>query len=83
MADRSFDVAMAVLSDHHWPDRQRGLRELRRVASQRVVLFNANPGEANLFWLTTSTCAAFSRSFPLATAPRALGSASCERYSGT
>lgn len=50
-ADRSFDVATAVLSDFHWRDRQRGLRELRRVASQRVVVFNANPGEANLFWL--------------------------------
>lgn len=62
---------MAVLSDHHWRDRQRGLRELRRVASQRVVLFNANPGEANLFWLIREYYAGLSRSFPLATAPRA------------
>ena len=38
--DDSFDAAMAVLSDHHWRDRQQGLRELRRVARQRVVLFN-------------------------------------------
>lgn len=28
--DASFDAAMAVLSDHHWQDRVRGLRELRR-----------------------------------------------------
>jgi len=51
-ADRSFDAAMAVLSDHHWADRGRGLAELRRVARDRVVLFNANPAEAGLFWLT-------------------------------
>jgi SAM-dependent methyltransferase len=51
--DDAFDAVMAVLSDHHWRDRRRGLAELRRVARERVVLFNANPGEADLFWLTT------------------------------
>lgn len=51
--DDAFDAVMAVLSDHHWRDRAGGLRELRRVARERVVLFNANPGEAELFWLTT------------------------------
>jgi hypothetical protein len=42
-----------VLSDHHWQDRRRGFAELRRVARRRVVLFNANPGEADRFWMTT------------------------------
>ena len=51
--DGSFDAVMAVLSDHHWSDRRRGFAELRRVARDRVVLFNANPAEADLFWLTT------------------------------
>ncbi len=51
--DDSFDAVMAVLSDHHWSDRRRGLSELRRVARDRVVLFNANPAEAERFWLTT------------------------------
>jgi SAM-dependent methyltransferase len=51
--DRSFDAVMAVLSDHHWSDRARGLQELRRVARGRVVLFNANPAEAELFWMTS------------------------------
>jgi SAM-dependent methyltransferase len=37
-ADQSFDAAMAVLSDHHWPDPVAGLREMRRVA-RRVVVF--------------------------------------------
>ena len=50
--DGAFDAVMAVLSDHHWTDRRRGLRECRRVARERVVLFNANPAEAGLFWLT-------------------------------
>ena len=51
-ADASFDAVMAVLSDHHWTDRARGLRELRRVARDRVVIVNANPAEADRFWLT-------------------------------
>ncbi len=52
-ADGSFDGAMAVLSDHHWRDRRQGLRELRRVARRRVVLFNADPALADRFWLTS------------------------------
>jgi SAM-dependent methyltransferase len=51
--DDSFDAVMAVLSDHHWSDRRRGLAELRRVARRRIVVFNADPGEADVFWLTT------------------------------
>jgi SAM-dependent methyltransferase len=51
--DGSFDAVMAVLSDHHWSDRRRGFEELCRVARHRIVLFNADPGEADLFWLTT------------------------------
>jgi SAM-dependent methyltransferase len=52
-ADGSFDAVMSVLSDHHWTDRGRGFEELRRVARERVVLFNLNPAEADLFWMTT------------------------------
>ena len=50
--DDSFDIAMAILSDHHWQDRGRGLREMRRVARGRVLLFNADPAFARDFWLT-------------------------------
>jgi SAM-dependent methyltransferase len=64
LADDSFDVAMAVLSDHHWADRSRGLRELRRVARSRVVLFNADPAEAELFWLTNEYLPGFLRLIP-------------------
>jgi SAM-dependent methyltransferase len=50
--NESFDAAMAVLSDHHWRDRATGLREMRRVARDRVVIVNADPGLADNFWLT-------------------------------
>jgi SAM-dependent methyltransferase len=49
--DRSFDAAMAVLSDHHWPDPVAGLREMRRVA-RRVVVFQFDDECFDLFWLT-------------------------------
>jgi SAM-dependent methyltransferase len=63
-AENSFDAAMSVLSDHHWSDRSRGLAELRRVARHRVVLFNANPGEADLFWLTREYLPGFRQVLP-------------------
>jgi SAM-dependent methyltransferase len=50
--DSSFDAAMAVLSDHHWENHTAGLRELRRVARRRVVLFTWDPRYADTFWLT-------------------------------
>ena len=51
-ADGSFDAAMAVLSDHHWPDRAAGLRELRRVARRRAVVFQCDLAvQAGAFWL--------------------------------
>lgn len=49
--DDCFDAALAVLTVHHWPDRQLGLSELRRVARSRIVVLTwdrASPG----FWLT-------------------------------
>ena len=49
--DDSFDAAMAILSDHHWGDHERGLAELRRVARRRVVLFNAQPHSVVDSWL--------------------------------
>jgi SAM-dependent methyltransferase len=60
-ADASFGAAMAVLSDHHWPDRAAGLRELRRVARQRVAVFTWDPRFADAFWLTRDYLPAFKR----------------------
>lgn len=47
----SVDAAMTVLSAHHWPDLERGLREMARVARKRLVLLTWVP-DATPFWLT-------------------------------
>ena len=41
--DGAFDAAMAVLTVHHWTDRAGGLREMRRVARDRVVVLTFDP----------------------------------------
>lgn len=48
--DRSFDAVMGVLTIHHWPDQRRGIRELCRVARERVVLLTFDPQARP--WLT-------------------------------
>jgi len=62
--DDSFDAVMSVLSDHHWSDRRRGFAELRRVARRRIVLFNADPGQAREFWLTNEYLPEFRELIP-------------------
>lgn len=49
--DRAFDVALAVLTLHHWTDWRYGLDEMRRVAS-RLVLLTIEPEDGARFWLT-------------------------------
>ena len=51
--DGSVDAAMGVLTDHHWPDRPAGMRELCRVARRRVVLFTFDPALWDRSWLNT------------------------------
>lgn len=48
--DKSFDAAMAILTVHHWPDKQAGLREMRRVTRGPIVLLTFDP--AHRPWLT-------------------------------
>ena len=48
----SFDAALAVNTVHHWGDVRAGLRELRRVARKRVVIFLCDPQCGVRFWLT-------------------------------
>ena len=62
--DNSFDAAMAVLSDHHWEDHQRGLAELVRVARRRVVLFTWEPGSLGDSWLVRDYLPGFARLVP-------------------
>jgi SAM-dependent methyltransferase len=41
--DNSFDAAMAILTVHHWPDKEGGLRELQRATRARIVLLTFDP----------------------------------------
>lgn len=49
--DASFDVALAVLTVHHWPDAALGLAEVRRVAGRQVVVTWEPELFAERFWL--------------------------------
>jgi SAM-dependent methyltransferase len=48
--DHTFDAAMAVLTDHHWPNPIAGLREMKRVAN-RVVIFQLDNQCLREYWL--------------------------------
>ena len=48
-ADAMFDTSLAVLTVHHWTDREAGLNELRRVSKRQVVMF-FEPLEVHRFW---------------------------------
>jgi SAM-dependent methyltransferase len=61
LGDDGVDAAMAVLTDHHWADRARGLREMRRVARRRAVVFQHDPAVAADFWLTRDYLPTFLR----------------------
>lgn len=52
LRDASVDAAMTILSLHHWDDEQeQGVRELRRVASGRVVIVTYDPRVSGEMWL--------------------------------
>jgi SAM-dependent methyltransferase len=52
LRDRSVDAAMAILTLHHWDDAQeRGVRELRRVARDRVVILTYDASVSGRMWL--------------------------------
>jgi SAM-dependent methyltransferase len=48
--DDAFDAAMAVLTVHHWSDPHAGMRELNRVARERIVVLTWDPSSDG-FWL--------------------------------
>jgi SAM-dependent methyltransferase len=50
IADQQFDVAMALVTIHHWTDWPAGLREMQRVA-RRVVVLHFDPVLHSEFWL--------------------------------
>jgi len=49
-ATGAVDAAMAILTLHHWDDWRAGVRELKRVARERVVVLTWDPA-APAFWL--------------------------------
>jgi len=61
LADGSVDAAMAILTDHHWADRAQGLREMRRVARRRAILFQHDPQVGAGFWLARDYLPTFLR----------------------
>jgi len=48
--DDAFDAAMAVLTVHHWNDQHAGMKELSRVARERIVVLTWDPSSHG-FWL--------------------------------
>lgn len=48
--DNSFDASMAVLTVHHWADKEKGLKEMRRVTRGRIVVLTFDPSHRG-FWL--------------------------------
>lgn len=48
--DNSFDASMAVLTVHHWTDKEKGLKEMRRVTREQVVILTFDPLYRG-FWL--------------------------------
>lgn len=52
LRDHSVDAAMAILSVHHWDEeRERGVRELRRVARGPVVILTYDAIVSGAMWL--------------------------------
>ncbi|MDG6983395.1 MAG: class I SAM-dependent methyltransferase [Nitrososphaerota archaeon] len=49
--DESFDAAMGVNTIHHWTDRVQGLREMRRVVKDRIVIFAWDQAKISKSWL--------------------------------
>ena len=48
--DKSFDASMAILTVHHWVDKAKGLREMRRVTRGPVVVLTYDSSVRG-FWL--------------------------------
>ena len=49
--DHAFDAAMALVTVHQWRDKDRGLRELRRVSRGPVVILTFDGDALDRFWL--------------------------------
>jgi SAM-dependent methyltransferase len=52
LPDSSFDAAMAIYTDFHWADPARGIAEMVRVSTGRVVVLTVDRCVAEGYWLT-------------------------------
>ena len=48
--DNAFDASMAMVTVHHWPDINKGLKELRRVTKHQVIIMTFDPDALDNFW---------------------------------
>ena len=48
--NNSFDATMAMVTIHHWPDIDKGLKELRRVTKEQVIIMTFDPEALDSFW---------------------------------
>ncbi len=48
--DMSFDVSLAILTIHHWPDLRAGLEEIKRVTRSKIVILTYDPERLADFW---------------------------------
>jgi SAM-dependent methyltransferase len=48
--DKAVDVSMAMVTIHHWADRQKGLQEMQRVTRQRILILSFDPDALDQFW---------------------------------
>lgn len=51
LADRTVDAAMAILTVHHWPDVEAGLRQLLRVVRRRIVIVTMDVPVLARLWI--------------------------------
>lgn len=48
--NNAFDASMAMVTVHHWPDMQKGLKELRRVTRNQILIMTFDPEALHHFW---------------------------------
>jgi SAM-dependent methyltransferase len=48
--NNTFDASMAMVTIHHWPDMAKGLKELRRVTKNQIVMMTFDPDSLYDFW---------------------------------
>ncbi|MFN8295609.1 MAG: class I SAM-dependent methyltransferase [Chitinophagales bacterium] len=48
--DNAFDASMAMVTVHHWQDIHKGLKELRRVTKNQILIMTFDPDALDNFW---------------------------------